>query len=226
MGSHSYLQNLQTNINSLQTAGLLHSHANRHTTTNVGHMVGGRTSVIDLSELYAIHFTDAQIAAAEAKADTARDAAEARINANTKLTDIQKKLADDAAEAADAKVHAWLEAYRAAPELSELFAFHFTDAQIAAAEAKADTVRDFTKVRINANTRLNDIQKKHADNAADAAVADIHAFLEARLAAQAAPELSELCLLTHAIGSALAKLCNHAAPTAVEKVQNSGYGYI
>ena len=158
MGSHSYLQNLQTNINSLQTAGLLNSHANRFTTTNVGHLVGGNTSVITLSELnFAISFTDAQIAAEEAKADAIRDASEARINADPNLTDIQKKLADDAADAADAKIHAWLEAHRAA---------------------------------------------------------------------QAAPELSELCFLTHAIGSALAKLCNHANPAAVEKVQNSGYGYI
>ena len=119
MGSHSYLQNLQTNINTLQTAGLLNSHANRFTTTNVGHMVGGKTSVIDLSELkFAITFTDAQIAQREAMADKIRDAAEARINASTKLTDVQKKAADEAAEAGDAKIHAWLEAHRAAPEVS------------------------------------------------------------------------------------------------------------
>ena len=109
--------------------------------------------------------------------------------------------------------------------LSELdFAIHFTDAQIAAAEAKADAARDAAEARINANTKLTDIQKKLADDAAEAADEKIHAWLEAHRAAQAAPELSELCFLTHAIGSALAKLCNHGAPAPA--VQNSGYGYI
>ena len=53
-------------------------------------------------------------------ADKIRDAAEARINASTRMTDDQKQAADKAFEAGDAKIHAWLEAHRAAPELSEL----------------------------------------------------------------------------------------------------------
>ena len=48
MGSHSYLQNMETNIHDLHTSGLLNSHANRFTTTNVGHMAGDRSSVINL----------------------------------------------------------------------------------------------------------------------------------------------------------------------------------
>ena len=48
MGSHSYLVNLDTNIGDLNTSGLLNSHANRFTTTNVGHMHGDQTSVISL----------------------------------------------------------------------------------------------------------------------------------------------------------------------------------
>ena len=48
MGSHSYLQNLDTNIHVLDTRGLLNSHASRHTTTNVGHMNGGYNSEINL----------------------------------------------------------------------------------------------------------------------------------------------------------------------------------
>ena len=48
MGSHSYLQNLDTNIAQLDTQGLLRSVANRHTNTNVGHMNGGYNSVISL----------------------------------------------------------------------------------------------------------------------------------------------------------------------------------
>ena len=81
-------------------------------------MIGDNTSVITLSELnVAISFTDAQIAKREAMADKIRDAAEARINASTRMTDDQKQAADKAFEAGDAKIHAWLEAHRAAPEL-------------------------------------------------------------------------------------------------------------
>ena len=79
MGSHSYLVNLNTNIGDLHTSGLLKSHASATTTTNVGHMHGDRTSVISLGELQElswftrmgskIHFTDAQIAAIEARGD-------------------------------------------------------------------------------------------------------------------------------------------------------------
>ena len=62
MASHSYLQNLKTNIDHLETDGLLNSIANKHTTTNVRHLIGDKTSVITLSELaLAISFTDAQI---------------------------------------------------------------------------------------------------------------------------------------------------------------------
>ena len=93
MGSHSYLQNLNhcsgsacnqmqyqliempTNIGHLDTAGLLNSRASRFTTTNVGQLNGGASSVITLGELSlrdhvkAIHFTKAQAAAIEAKID-------------------------------------------------------------------------------------------------------------------------------------------------------------
>ena len=48
MGSHSYLQNLNTNIHVLDTRGLLNSKANRWTTTNVGQMHGGYNSEINL----------------------------------------------------------------------------------------------------------------------------------------------------------------------------------
>ena len=59
MGSHSYLVNLNTNINHLDTAGLLRSKATLDTITNVNHMHGNRHSVIDLSELIAqISYTD------------------------------------------------------------------------------------------------------------------------------------------------------------------------
>ena len=111
MGSHSYLQNLETNIHSLQTAGLLNSHANAHTTTNVGHMVGGYTSVIDLSELQLIHFSDASIAKQEALADKVRDAAFTRIDASN-MEDMNKNFATFAAVQADKKIHAWLESHR------------------------------------------------------------------------------------------------------------------
>jgi hypothetical protein len=67
-----------------------------------------------LEELRTISFTDAQIAAAEAKADAADVALDARINANAKLTDAMKAKLVAAADAGDAKLHAWLEAHRAA----------------------------------------------------------------------------------------------------------------
>ena len=50
--NHTYLQNLETNIHDLHTQGLLNSHANRWTTTNVGHMHGGFNSEINLGELH------------------------------------------------------------------------------------------------------------------------------------------------------------------------------
>ena len=58
MGSHSYLVNLNTNIGDLHTSGLLNSHASAYTTTNVGHMVGDRTSVISLGELQELSLND------------------------------------------------------------------------------------------------------------------------------------------------------------------------
>ena len=82
-------------------------------------MVGGKTSVITLSELE-LAFADDQIYKGEAIADKIRDAANARIAASTKMDDLVKKIATEAADASDAKIHAWLEAHRAAPELSEL----------------------------------------------------------------------------------------------------------
>jgi hypothetical protein len=45
------LMEMPTNIGSLRTRGHLNSHANRWTTTNVGHMAGDSNSVISLSEL-------------------------------------------------------------------------------------------------------------------------------------------------------------------------------
>ena len=56
MGSHSYLVNLDTNIHDLQTSGLLNSHASATTTTNVGHMHGDRSSVINLGELQELYY--------------------------------------------------------------------------------------------------------------------------------------------------------------------------
>ena len=76
MGSHSYLVNLQTNIGHLDTMGLLNSHASAFTTTNVGQMNGGPSSVISLGELYSnstmpampnMHFTKAQEAMIDAR---------------------------------------------------------------------------------------------------------------------------------------------------------------
>ena len=48
MGSPSYLVNLDTNIGHLNTHGLLNSQASAMTTTNVGHIHGGHSSVINL----------------------------------------------------------------------------------------------------------------------------------------------------------------------------------
>ena len=143
MGSHSYLQNLNycsgsacnqmhylqempTNIGSLKTAGLLNSRANRFTTTNVGHLNGGATSVITLSELNfipgldpiklqhiinAIHLTKAQAAAREAQADAANKAAIAKVLANTKLTDAQKAKAIAVLKLELTHVHEFVDAH-------------------------------------------------------------------------------------------------------------------
>ena len=123
-GNYLDLQNLVTNIHDLRTEGLLNSHANRWTTTNVGHMHGGRSSVISLGELqelaHEIHFTKAQAAAMEAKAD-ARDAKmKAAIEANAKLTAAQKTKMEAGVDAADTKFHAWVDAHTDATGLQEL----------------------------------------------------------------------------------------------------------
>ena len=127
MGSHSYLVNLQTNIGDLHTSGLLNSHASRDTTTNVGHMVGDRTSVISLGELQelgllqnikdrvnAIHFTKDQAAKIEAKYDKYADSAKVWINADSKynkLSEAVKERMDKTVDASDAKVHSFVDAH-------------------------------------------------------------------------------------------------------------------
>mgnify|MGYP000887905973 CR=1 FL=1 len=77
------LQQLQTNIGHLRTRGLLNSQANQYTTTNVGHIRGGKSSVITLSELNWI--TDAaakaKAAAAAAAQKVKEDAAAAKAKA-------------------------------------------------------------------------------------------------------------------------------------------------
>ena len=78
------LMELTTNIPDLRTSGLLNSHANRWTTTNVGHLYGDRHSTMTLSELN--WFTDKLAAAKEAaaKAAAATKAKAAAVAAATK----------------------------------------------------------------------------------------------------------------------------------------------
>ena len=115
-GNYLDLQELVTNIHDLGTQGVLNSHANRWTTTNVGHMHGGRSSVISLGQLQELawHVTKAQAAAMEAKAD-AIDAKiakmKATIEAKAKLTTAQKTKMEAGVDAADAKFHAWVDAH-------------------------------------------------------------------------------------------------------------------
>ena len=138
MGSHSYLQNMQycsgsacnqmhylqempTNIGQLDTAGLLNSRASRFTTTNVGNMHGGASSVITLGELNmrnfmrdhvkTAHFTKAQAAAIEAKADAVESTAEAKVNASTKLSDAQKAKLIAALKLEDSNLHKFVDAH-------------------------------------------------------------------------------------------------------------------
>ena len=143
MGSHSYLQNMQycsgsacnqmqyqliempTNIGHLDTAGLLNSRASRFTTTNVGQLNGGASSVITLGELSdhyikAIHFTKAQAAAIEAKNDAIEQAAIAKVKANTKLTEAQKLKFIAALKLEDTEVHKFVDAHTDA-QLQELY---------------------------------------------------------------------------------------------------------
>ena len=118
MGSHSYLVNLQTNIHDLHTSGLLNSHASATTTTNVGHMAGDRSSVINLGELQELdafnnfHLTNAQADVMEKIGDWVDHKSDAAINADASLTDVEKawgrKLHDDY----DHRLHAWVESHR------------------------------------------------------------------------------------------------------------------
>jgi hypothetical protein len=114
-----YLQEMPTNIGALQTEGLLNSHASRFTTTNVGQLHGGRSSVITLGELSlmdklhlrkGIHFTKEQAAAIEAKADAAEQAAIEKVKASS-LTDAQKVKAIAALKLEDAEVHKFVDAH-------------------------------------------------------------------------------------------------------------------
>ena len=124
----SYLQEMPTNIAHLDTAGLLNSRANRFTTTNVGHITGNPSSVISLSELnldsfirnHSVHFTKAQAAAMEAKADAVESSAEAKVNANTKLSDAQKAKLIAALKLDDSKFHMFVDAHTAA-QLQQLY---------------------------------------------------------------------------------------------------------
>lgn len=96
------LMEMPTNIHSLQTSGLLNSHANRWTSTNVGHLHGDRTSVISLSELN--WFTNAlakakAAAAAEAakvKAAAAAEAAKVKHAAAAAAAHVKEQLHEDA----------------------------------------------------------------------------------------------------------------------------------
>ena len=117
------LQELTTNIHDLRTSGLLNSHANRWTTTNVGHMLGDRHSVISLGleELSFMdklkskaHFTDAQVKRIEARADHIDAAAKRRITASKKLSDEMKVKLIAMADAEDAEIHKYVEAHRVA----------------------------------------------------------------------------------------------------------------
>ena len=115
------LQELTTNIHDLRTSGLLNSHANRWTTTNVGHMHGDRHSVISLGleELNfldklktKVHFTDAQIKRIENRADFIDAGAKKRITASHRISDAMKAKLIAAADAEDAAIHKYVEAHR------------------------------------------------------------------------------------------------------------------
>lgn len=102
------LQELATNIHHLHTAGLLNSHANRHTTTNVGHLHGDRSSVITLSELN--WFTNALAKAKEAGKVVIHNAADAAKHEGSKLANILITDAENQGHVLDAtakdKIHA------------------------------------------------------------------------------------------------------------------------
>jgi hypothetical protein len=116
-----FLQEMPTNIGQLDTAGLLNSRASRFTTTNVGNMHGGASSVITLGELNmrdfmrdhvkTVHFTKAQAAAIEAKADAGESTAEAKVNASTKLSDAQKAKLIAALKLEDSNLHKFVDAH-------------------------------------------------------------------------------------------------------------------
>ena len=90
------LQELQTNIHTLRTSGLLNSHANRWTTTNVGHMSGDRHSVISLGELNWITDAAAKVkaAAAAAKAKAAAEAAKVKAAADAEAAKLKQAAID------------------------------------------------------------------------------------------------------------------------------------
>ena len=146
MGSHSYLQNmaycsgsacnqmhylqvLPSNFGQVHTAGLLNSHASKDTITNVGKLVGDRTSVITLSELNWI--TDAA-----AKAKAAAEAAAAKAKAAEAA--LVQKVKDDiaATEAAIAALPQHIKD-RLAADLAKAKAAAAKFAQITEAEALA-----------------------------------------------------------------------------------------
>ena len=127
MGSHSYLQNLNycsgsacnqmylmnmpTNIGTLQTAGLLNSHASPVTTTNVAHLNGGRSSVISLSELNLLA-KDFKIPkkVAEAigdRADTWDHFVISKIEANKMIPEADQTKLELIVDGLDKRIHNW-----------------------------------------------------------------------------------------------------------------------
>merc|ERR1719263_1826095 len=181
MGSHSYLVNLDTNIHDLRTSGLLNSHASATTTTNVGHIVGDRSSVITLGLEELHHYDQALHHGHEHHGHNDG----ARYHGH-----------DDALQnlgycsGAACNQMNYLEELSLLDRIKHLKdKIHFTRAQADAIEKKADEADTLAKLKINTSKKLTADQKKQLDALADKTDAGVHKFVEAHVD----PALMELC---------------------------------
>jgi len=144
---------------------------------------------------FASHFTKTQAAAIEARADKADQTTDARITANTKLSDAQKAKLIAAADALDARIHTFVDAHTDAALMEMPLSVHFTKAQAAAMEARADKVESTAEAKVNASTKLSDAQKAKLIAALKLEDSNLHKFVDAHTTAAQLQEM--YCALTH-----------------------------
>ena len=155
--------------------------------------MGSHSYLVNLNS--PIHFNQAIATAIEARADKADSLADARINTLARLTDAQKTKLIAATDAIDTKIHTFVDAHTDAALMEMPLSVHFTKAQAAAMEARADKVESTAEAKVNASTKLSDAQKAKLIAALKLEDSNLHKFVDAHTTAAQLQEM--YCALTH-----------------------------